>query len=155
MRYTGWCFVTRARCLYHFVVCDHTASTSGTFKQLLSLSLSFSLSRGKTSDQAVEKFLRKARELDSYGAKFNIVQVCRVFFCSFCCWRHDNTLFLLNWLPVNCFPNTSHINNHYTWHIILCSIVFCSMRGSLIEWACHHQASHYIRTQQGLHTSSG
>ena len=33
------------------------------------------VSRGKTADQAVEKFLRKTRELDSYGAIFNIVQV--------------------------------------------------------------------------------
>jgi hypothetical protein len=32
------------------------------------------LLQGKTADQAVEKFLRKTRELDSYGAIFNIVQ---------------------------------------------------------------------------------
>ena len=35
----------------------------------------FNYLRGKGPDLAVEKFLRKTQDLDSYGAKFNIVQV--------------------------------------------------------------------------------
>lgn len=31
--------------------------------------------RGKEPGIAVEKFLRKTRELDSYGAKFNLIRV--------------------------------------------------------------------------------